>query len=133
MLFSASYAYSDTNFGNSYRFISRQAIFAVVGVAIMLGVSLIDYHIYKKFAWIFYFGTVGLLALLLVLPPMVEDSGVKRWFAIGSFSFQPSEFAKIAITILFASWLSSNPQKIKKLRYIAGMVTLLAIPCVKLG
>ena len=130
MLFSASYAYSDTNFGNSYRFISRQAIFAVVGVAIMLGVSLIDYHIYKKFAWIFYFGTVGLLALLLVLPPMVEDSGVKRWFAIGSFSFQPSEFAKIAITILFASWLSSNPQKIKKLRYIAGMVTLLAIPCV---
>lgn len=130
MLFSASYAYSDTNFGNSYRFISRQAIFAVVGVAIMLGVSLIDYHIYKKFAWIFYFGTVGLLALLLVLPPMVEDSGVKRWFAIGSFSFQPSEFAKIAITILFASWLSSNPQKIKKLRYIAGMVALLAIPCV---
>ena len=130
MLFSASYAYSDTNFGNSYRFISRQAIFAVVGVAIMLGVSLIDYHIYKKFAWIFYFGTVGLLALLLVLPPMVEDSGVKRWFAIGSFSFQPSEFAKIAITILFASWLSSNPKKIKKLRYIAGMVALLAIPCV---
>ncbi len=130
MLFSASYAYSDTNFGNSYRFISRQAIFAVVGVAIMLGVSLIDYHIYKKFAWIFYFGTVGLLALLLVLPPMVEDSGVKRWFSIGSFSFQPSEFAKIAITILFASWLSSNPKKIKKLRYIAGMVALLAIPCV---
>lgn len=129
MLFSASYAYSDTNFGNSYHFISRQAIFAVLGVGLMLGISLIDYHIYKKFAWIFYFGTIGLLALLLVLPPMVPGSGVKRWFAIGSFSFQPSEFAKIAITILFASWLSSNPKKIKKARYVFGMLALLAIPC----
>ena len=35
MLFSASYAYSYTNYGNSYRFISRQALFAVIGVAVM--------------------------------------------------------------------------------------------------
>ncbi len=130
MLFSASYAYSDTNFGNSYHFISRQAIFAVIGVAIMLIVSKIDYHFYKKIAWVFYGGTLLLLGLLLVLPPMVEDSGVKRWFAIGSFSFQPSEFAKIAVVILFASWLSSNPNKIKKARYIFAMLSLLAIPCV---
>ncbi len=130
MLFSASYAYSDTNFGNSYHFISRQVVFAVVGVVIMLGVSKIDYHFYKKIAWLFYGSTLALLALLLVLPPMVEDSGVKRWFAIGSFSFQPSEFAKIAVVILFASWLSSNPKKIKKARYIFAMLALLAIPCI---
>ena len=130
MLFSASYAFSHTNFGNSYHFISRQAVFAVVGVVIMLGVSKIDYHFYRNIAWLFYGGTVVLLALLLILPPMVEDSGVKRWFAIGSFSFQPSEFAKIAVVILFASWLSSNPRKIKKARYVFGLLALLAIPCV---
>ena len=44
MLFSASYAYSYENYGNSYKFISRQAIFAVAGVAIMLFVSTINYH-----------------------------------------------------------------------------------------
>ena len=50
MLFSASYAYSYTYFGNSYRFISRQAIFALIGIAAMLVISKIDYHILKKFS-----------------------------------------------------------------------------------
>lgn len=130
MLFSASYAFSYTNYGNSYRFISRQAVFAVIGVVVMLLLSKVDYHIYKKFAWVIYGVTVAMLAVLLILPPMVEGSGVRRWIAIGGFSFQPSEFAKFAIVVLFSSWLSSNPQKIKKFRYILAMVILLAIPCV---
>ncbi len=130
MLFSASYAYSYTNYGNSYRFISRQALFAVLGVAVMLGVSKIDYHIYKKLSWIIYIGTNLLLVLLLILPPMVQGSDVKRWFAVGGFSFQPSEFAKFSIIVLFSSWLSSNPMKIRKLRYIMAMVVLLIVPCV---
>ena len=61
---------------------------------------------------------------------MLKDTTVKRWFAIGSFSFQSSEFAKIAIAILFSSWLSANPDKIKKFRYVLGLLVLLAIPCV---
>ena len=44
MLFSASYAYSYTYFGNSYRFIAKQAGFAVFGVAIMILISKIDYN-----------------------------------------------------------------------------------------
>ena len=50
MLFSASYAYAYTVYGNSYMFISRQAMFAVAGVIIMLVVSKIDYHVDRKFA-----------------------------------------------------------------------------------
>ena len=42
MLFSASYAYSLEYYNNSYRFISRQAIFAVVGVGLMLFFSKIS-------------------------------------------------------------------------------------------
>lgn len=130
MLFSASYAFSYTNFGNSYKFISRQAAFAVIGVIIMFFVSKIDYHFYKKFAWLLYIACLAVLGMLLILPPMVEDSGVKRWLAIGSFSFQPSEIAKFSIILLFSSWLSSNPNKIKQFRYIFAMVVLLALPCV---
>ena len=130
MLFSASYAFSDTNFGNSYRFITRQAGFAVFGVGAMLFVSKINYHIYKKLAWPLYICVIAVLAVLLVLPPMLEGTDVKRWLAIGSFSFQPSEFAKISIAILFSSWLSANPKKIKRLRYVFAMLVLLGIPCV---
>ena len=47
MLFSASYAYSFAYFGNSYRFIIRQAAFAVVGFILMMLISKIDYHVYR--------------------------------------------------------------------------------------
>ena len=52
MLFSASYVFAYTNYGNNYHFISKQAVFAVVGVILMLGISKIDYHFLRKFAHI---------------------------------------------------------------------------------
>ena len=129
MLFSASYAYSYTYFGNSYKFISRQAIFAVIGVALKLIISRIDYHILKKFSWIIYIFTIGLLVAVLLLPPMSDELNVKRWIAIGSFSFQPSEIAKFAIIVIFAAWLSANGEKIKKFKYVVWMVFLLGAVC----
>ena len=117
MLFSASYAYSYEYYGNSYKFISRQAIFAVLGVVIMLIVSKIDYHILRKFAWIFFVGVTVILVLLLILPPMVSGMNVKRWFVIGPINFQPSEIAKFAIILLFASLISSNYSKMKTFKF----------------
>lgn len=129
MLFSASYAYSYTYFGNSYRFIARQSIFAVVGVAAMLIISRIDYHILKKFSWVIYLITVGMLVTVLILPPMSDELNVKRWISVAGFSFQPSEIAKFAIVVIFAAWLSSNGEKIKKFRFVAWMVFLLGVVC----
>lgn len=129
MLFSASYAYSYTYFGNSYRFIARQAIFAAIGVGIMLLVSKIDYHILKKFSWMIYAVTVAMLVIVLILPPMSDELNVKRWISIGSFNFQPSEFGKLAIVILFAAWLSVNGHKLKKLRYVLFLIALLGVVC----
>lgn len=129
MLFSASYAYSYTYFGNSYRFISRQAGFAVIGVGLMILISKIDYNIIKKFSWVIYLVTVAMLIIVLILPPMSSELGVKRWISIGALSFQPSEIAKFAIVVLFAAWLSVNGEKIKKFKYVAWMILLLAVVC----
>ena len=129
MLFSASYAYSYTYFGNSYKFISRQAIFAVIGIALMLIISKIDYHILKKFSWLIYIANIGLLVTVLILPPMSYELNVKRWISIGSLSFQPSEIAKFAIIVIFAAWLSANGEKIKKFKYVVWMVFLLGVVC----
>lgn len=129
MLFSASYAYSYTYFGNSYRFILRQSLFAAGGVAAMLVISRIDYHLLKKFSWVIYLVTVGMLILVLALPPSTELN-VKRWLAIGPVSFQPSEFAKFAVVVIFAAWLSANAEKLKKIKYLAWMMALLGLVCV---
>ncbi len=130
MLFSASYAYSYEYFGDSYKFIIRQALFAAVGLGIMLVVSRIDYHVWRKFAWLVYGVVLVLLVVLLILPPMVEGLDVKRWIVIGGFSFQPSEIAKFAIVLLFSALISSNYSKMKKTKFVVFLIGILALTCV---
>lgn len=130
MLFSASYAYSYTYFGNSYRFIVRQAIFAAIGVVAMLFISKINYHVLQKLSWVIYAITIGMLVLVLIIPPMSTELDVKRWLYIGSFSFQPTEIAKFSIVVLFSAWLAANGNKIKEAKYVAWLLLLLGAVCV---
>ncbi len=129
MLFSASYAYSYENYGNSYKFIIRQAIFAVLGIIAMFFTSKIDYHFWRKISWLVFGGTTLLLILLLILPPMVSGMSVKRWFAVGSFSFQPSELAKFAIVSLFATLIAANQKLMSSWKFILFLFGILAFTC----
>ncbi len=130
MLFSASYAYSYAKYGDSYKFIIRQAAFAAVGVVVMLIVSKIDYHFWRKFSWIIFFITIAMLIVLLILPPMVDGMDVKRWIVIGPVNFQPSEIAKFAIILLFSSLIAANQKQMKSFGFILFMVGLLGVTCV---
>ena len=130
MLFSASYAYSLEYYDNSYRFISRQAIFAVVGVALMLAISRIEYHFWRKFAWGIFALAIILLIVLLILPPMVSGMNVKRWFVVGPVNFQPSEVAKFAIILLFSSLIAGNYKEMKKIGFVAFLFVILLVTAV---
>ncbi len=129
MLFSASYAYSYEYYGNSYKFITRQAAFAAAGVALMLIISKIDYHFWRRFAWIVYVLAIGMLAVLLALPPMVKGMDVKRWIVLGPINFQPSEIAKFAIILLFSSLIAGNAKLMKSFKFIFFLVVLLGLTC----
>ena len=130
MLYSSSYAFSYNQYGNSYKFITRQALFAAVGVVVMLVVSRIDYHFWRKFAWVLYALSTVMLIVLLILPPMVEGKDVKRWIVIGPINFQPSEIAKFAIILLFSSLIAANHKQMKSFKFIAFLVALLGLQCV---
>jgi len=130
MLFSASYAYSYAKYGDSYKFIIRQAAFAAVGVVVMLIVSKIDYHFWRKFSWIIFFITIAMLIVLLILPPMVDGMDVKRWIVIGPVNFQPSEVAKFAIILLLSSLIAANQKQMKSFGFILFLVGLLGVTCV---
>lgn len=130
MLFSASYAYSYAQYGNSYKFILKQGLCAVIGVGVMLIVSRIDYHFWKKFAWIAYIASVGMLAFLLVIPPMVSGMDVKRWIVLGPVNFQPSEVAKFSVILLFSALISSNQKKMHSLKFVGLLAGLLLLVCV---
>ncbi len=129
MLFSASYAYSLEYYGNSYKFISRQLLLGSVGVVLMLGISRIDYHHWRKVSWPIFIGVLVLLVVLLILPPMVKDMDVKRWIVIGPINFQPSEFAKFAVILLFSSLISANYKLMDKLSFVGFLLGILVVVC----
>lgn len=122
MLFSSSYAYALAYFNNSYHFITKQLIFAVGGFLLMLLVSKINYRIYRKFAWVIYFLSLAMLALLLILPPMVPGATQKRWMVIGPISFQPSEIAKFSVILLLSHLISKNYKAMPTFKF--GVLTL---------
>ena len=86
---------------------------------LMLLISRIDYHIWRKFAWVIFAVAIILLVVLLLLPPMVDGMNVKRWFVVGPINFQPSEVAKFAIILLFSSLIAGNYKEMKKLGFVA--------------
>lgn len=112
MVFSASTPDSLSNYGNSYHVVVRQAIWALLGIGVMIFVANIDYHRYVKYA--FPLVVVTLVLLLLVPFAGIKVNGARRWLGVGSLSFQPSELAKITMIYFLAYALSSYQKQLQK-------------------
>ena len=115
-LYSASYAYAYHYTGNSYQFITKQLMFAAVGLFFMFAASTIDYHVLHKAAW----PVLGLAVVLLIIVFFIpSESGIRRWIGpipiIGQF--QPSEVAKFAEILIFAHLISINYKRMKYFKY----------------
>ena len=96
-----SYADSISHTGNSYYTVTKQAVYLVIALLVMAAVSRIDYHVWLKYARVLYVAAVILGIAVLFLGK--EVNGQKRWFSLGPVSFQPAEFAKLALIISMAA------------------------------
>ena len=119
-LFSASYTDAYYNMdGNSFHYIIRQGLFAVVGIVAMFIVSRMNYHKFHYLAIPAMVGSVLLLATRKLIPSIwVTHNGATRWINLGFTEFQPSEIAKLAVIVCFASMISIyGPKKMHTFRY----------------
>ncbi|MBQ7810310.1 MAG: cell division protein FtsW [Clostridia bacterium] len=114
MMFSASYpiAYAET--GDSYYYLKRQVIFAIIGIGAMIGLSFVNYRIFYRFAKILLAISYGALVLVLFLPGV---NGVHRWIGFTSFNIQASEITKFCIIVFFAYWGTKYADKMKYMKY----------------
>ncbi len=135
MMFSASYAWAVSKGLSGTFYAMRQLIFAGIGVAIMIVLTFFDYHWFqnKPIAYGLYIISYVMLFLVFLFEPA---NGAQRWIWIGeSFSFQPSEIMKFAITILFSYLISIHYKKMDKfstgiLPYLT-LLGIVAIPMLK--
>ncbi len=102
MLFSASYTYSYYNRGHdSTAIFSRQVIYAVAGIILMLVISRVKYEYFKLAAVLGVWVSLALLVVVRILPDSVQP-GFYRWIDLGFITFQPSEIAKLALVMYLA-------------------------------
>ena len=113
-VYSSSFAVGYHEFGNTNYFVTRQAIFALIGMAAMVFFMRMDYNRLRMLSLPMML--VALVALVLVLVPGigVERNGAARWLELGPISIQPSEYAKLALVIYIAAWLTSRGDDINK-------------------
>ena len=118
MVLSASFArayYSSATKHTATFYFTRQLFFAVTGVAIMLLASRFPIGFYRRFSGILLLFSI--VMLLLVLLGGVRANGARRWFAVGSITFQPSEIAKIAVILFEAQLVCRFKDKMSTFRY----------------
>lgn len=117
---------------NPYSYLERQALFVLLGIAVMFVVVSVDYHQWGSLGFAAYGAVV--LGLLGVLTPIGKRAlGSQRWFQIGPLQLQPSEFAALAIIVAIAAFLQADQEeemdakKLLKILVLAGVPMLLVI------
>jgi rod shape determining protein RodA len=94
--------------------VARQIGFAAVGVAAMLVFSRFDYHHLTHYWWLLY--AIAIVSLVAILLVGQTQFGSTRWFNVGPFQVQPSEFAKLATIVALARFFQDRGGDAKELR-----------------
>ncbi|MDN3481679.1 putative lipid II flippase FtsW [Arthrobacter sp. APC 3897] len=94
--------------GSTFGFFMKQALFAALGILAMLVLSRLGPRTYRKLAWVALAGAVILLVLVFIPGIGKEVGGNRNWIEIGPLTGQPSEAAKLAMAVWFASVLSTK-------------------------
>jgi len=103
----------------------KQALSLLIGAAAFFFFSRIKYTLWRKTATLILIGAVCLNLLLFIPSLTLHYNGASRWINFGLFSFQPSEFLKIAAIIYFAAWLQHSKDRIKSMK--SGLLPYIGI------
>jgi rod shape determining protein RodA len=114
--------------GNPSYFLDRQIAYVIAGGVVMLVTLLVDPDIYRRYWRVIFGGTVGLIAIVLVIGNAARGS--TRWINVGFFTFQPSEFGKLFFVIALAGFLAERARSVNDVRTTLRVLGLGCIPIV---
>src|SRR5919204_3401658 len=133
MVYSASAVLALERFQQPYLFLTKQALWSALGLAVLVVAARVDYRTYRN--EMFIWGLLALVAAMLVgVLFSAPVNGTRRWFGLGGLGIQPSELAKIACVFFTALILERRMHRIDDLSYsltpiglIVGLVVALIL------
>ena len=105
---------------------SRQTFGLIIGMAVMVVLSLVDYTFLLHFRWLFYIGGCLLLAAVLIFGQNI--GGATRWISIAGIQFQPSDLMKLVLILFFSGFFAHFENRINTARIIFLSLLLAGIP-----
>lgn len=128
-LYSTSAYNGRVRFNDPAYYFKKQIFATALGILGMYVVSKMDYHIILRYAPAVYLIALGLSTAVLFFGQ--EYNGSRRWLSLGPLSFQPSEFAKVAVVLLLAWVTERTKNKTTSFRFM-GLVLVSILPIVGL-
>jgi cell division protein FtsW len=116
MVYSASAVIAAKEFDDGYHYVTRQALWVVLGVSVLAIAMHIDYRTYRSdpFVWT----VIGIVTVLLIAVFFARPvNGAHRWLMIAGFGIQPAELAKFACVLFTALVLERRMHRINEVRY----------------
>lgn len=133
MVYSSSFILAERSaaFQNGEFFFKKHLVWVLISIVAFLLIKEIPYQTLQRFNWVILAGAF-LLLIAVFLPGIGRNYyGAHRWLKIGPINFQPSEFAKLALIIFLASYISKDTERMKDFK--RGLLPILLIIGVMLG
>jgi len=115
MVYSSSSALALKKFGSDYYFLKKQAVFALIGICVLVLCRHVPYRLWRLLAYPLIGLALVLLTAVLASPFSVTAGGSSRWLRLGPLQFQPSEFARLAMIVYLAYSMERKADRIKEL------------------
>jgi rod shape determining protein RodA len=112
--------------GDPYYYAVRQAIYAVVGIALMLAVARLDYSRFRELRVGIYTVMVASIALVFVFAEATRGS--HRWIELPFFTFQPSELGKVLLIVTLAAFVLDASRRTSERQRTIRILALGAFP-----
>lgn len=125
MVYDATAIKAYEHYGNSLYFLIRYGLFLTIGLIASLLILSFDKKFLQRYSKPVMFIALFLLGLVLMPKVGTEAGGARRWLSYGILNFQPSEFAKLALVLYLASYLSRKGFEIKNFMY--GLLPVLMV------
>jgi rod shape determining protein RodA len=108
----------------------RQGLSGLVGIALLVCISLIDYRFYRAYAYHLFGFAIALLVMVLIIGRggADDDYGSKRWIYLGLFDLQASEVAKLAVLIALARVLGEKSDGPLSFRRLMASLVMVMVP-----
>ncbi len=130
MVLSASSVSAYAQFGDSFLFVQRQAVAAVLGMLALFVTSRMRHEAWRRLAVPLLLLSIAMLGYVLHPASGIEAYGSSRWFQVGPVTVQPSEIAKLALVVFAAAVLARKFRRLDDLGHLAlPLLPVCAVVC----